>query len=264
MEQLRDKLWIWGQTPDGHHKTGDNYYNLPGSNIMTPLEGACYLGVSNCCRVVIGDHPKPPFDQHSMALTSMKKVVWSVLGASCSNSDGVDLKEVLRQAEMFPNITGGVLDDFFTEKDSTPRMTLDELKYIHTQLQNNKRPLDLWMVVYDYQLSSPIQQYLDECDVITFWTWKGRELRNLDKNFDTFKSMTPKKRRLVGCYMWDYGDCKSLSLDDMKYQCEKYYKWLKQGDIEGIIFCANCITGLGLDTVEWTRNWIKEVGNGEK
>jgi hypothetical protein len=261
MTKLRDKFWIWGQSPNAHHETGNNYYNLPGSNIMSPLEGAMYLGVNNCCRVVINNHPSPPFDQYSMALTSMREVVWSVLGASGSNGDGLDLDEVLRQSEMFPNITGGVLDDFFTEEDSTPRMTLDELRYIRTKLQNNKRPLTLWMVLYDYQLSSPVQQYLDECDVITFWTWKGRELRNLDKNFDIFKNVTHKKRRLAGCYMWDYGDCKPLSRDDMKYQCEKYYKWLKRGDIEGIIFCSNCITGLGLDTVEWTRNWIKEIGD---
>lgn len=263
MAQLRDKLWLWGQSPMAHHETGDNYYNLPGSNIMTPLEGAMYLGVRNCCRVVIHNDPHPPFDQHSMALTSMDKVVWSVLGACGSNDGGVDLKEVLHQAGIFPNITGGVLDDFFSEKGSIPRMTLKELQDIHTQLKNNKRPLDLWMVVYDYQLSSPVKQFLDECDVITFWTWKAREIKNLDKNFDILKNMTLGKRRLAGCYMWDYGDCKPLSLSDMEYQCEKYYEWLKKGDIEGIIFCSNCITGLGLDTVEWTRNWIKEIGNEE-
>jgi len=125
MTKLKDKFWLWGQSPNAHHETGDNYYNLPGLNIMTPLEGAMYLGVNNCCRVVIHNQPHPPFDQHSMALASMKQVVWSVLGASGSNNDGVDLKEVLRQAEIFPNITGGVLDDFFTEKDIKILQTLN-------------------------------------------------------------------------------------------------------------------------------------------
>lgn len=261
MAKLKDKLWIWGQTPDAHHKTGNNYYNLPGTNVMTSLEGACYLGVSNCCRVVINDTPKPPFDQHSMALTSMKKVVWSILGASGSNASGSDLKEVLRQTEIFPNIVGGVLDDFFTEQDSTPRMSLAELKNIRSQLQNNKRALELWMVLYDFQLHSPVKRYLDKCDIITFWTWKSCELKNLDKNFNKFKKMTATKRRLAGCYMWDYGDCKPLAMNDMQYQCKKYYEWLKNGDIEGIIFCSNCITGLGLDTVEWTKDWIAEIGD---
>jgi hypothetical protein len=36
---------------------------------------------------------------------------------------------------------------------------------------------------------------------------------------------------------------------------------LKKGDIEGIIFCSNCIADIGLETVEYTRKWIAEVGN---
>ncbi len=261
MTKLRDKFWLWGQSAGSHHAVMNNYYNLPGKNIMTPLEGAYYLGIPNCCRVVINNDPRPPFDQSSMALISIKNVVWSILGAS--GNDEIDLGEVIRQARLFPNINGAVLDDFFSEKDSMPRMSMDELKSIHKTLSGNKHPLELWIVVYDYQLNDPVKDYLNECDVVTFWTWKGSELINMDKNFDTLKKITPKKRRLAGCYMWDYGDCKPLSLDDMKSQCEKYYNWLKQGDIEGIIFCSNCIADLGLETVEWTRNWIQEVGNEE-
>jgi hypothetical protein len=36
---------------------------------------------------------------------------------------------------------------------------------------------------------------------------------------------------------------------------------LKKGDIEGIIFCSNCIADIGLDTVEYTRKWRTEVSN---
>jgi len=258
--KVRDRFWIWGQTPGGHHAVLNNVWNLPGKSIMTPLEGACYLGVRNCCRVVINNEPSPPFDQHSMALVSMREVVWSILGAAGSNGGGLDLDEVLRQAGMFPNITGAVLDDFFTEKDSTPRMSIDELRTAHGRLHGNTRALDLWIVVYDYQLKNPVGEYLNACDVVTFWTWKGRELANLDGNFERLKKMTPGKRRLAGCYMWDYGDSKPLTVDAMKFQCEKYLKWMRAGDIEGVIFCSNCIADLGLDTVEWTRKWIKEVG----
>ena len=75
--------------------------------------------------------------------------------------------------------------------------------------------------------------------------------------------MTPGKRRLAGCYMWDYGDHKSLSIKDMEYQCEKYMQWMEAGDIEGIIFCSNCIADLGLEAVEWTRKWIQGNGDSE-
>ena len=260
---LRDCFWLWGQSPGGHHAIQNNLWKLPGKNIMTPLEGACYLGIPNCCRVVIGNDPKPPFDQYSMALVTMQQVVWSILGAAESNHAGLDLDEVLRQASMFPNITGGVLDDFFTQEDGTfrPRMSIAELRNAHERLHANARPLDMWIVVYEYQLDKPVAEHLNECDVVTFWTWKGSELAHLDRNFDRVKKMTPGKRRLAGCYMWDYGDAKPLTLGDMKLQCEKYLQWMRSGDIEGIIFCSNCIADIGLETVEWTRNWIKTVSD---
>ena len=261
MGKLKDKFWLWGQNAGAHHEVMNNYFKLPGVNTMTPLEGACYLGVPNCCRVVMGNKPRPPFDQESMKLVSMRNVVWSVLGASGSND--VDIQEVLRQSEMFPNISGGVLDDFFTEHGSIPRMSIEQLRDVHEQLHNKRRPLDLWIVVYDYQLNSPVKEYLNECDVVTFWTWKGCELANLDRNFAQLKEMTPGKRRLAGCYMWDYGDSKPLTIKDMEFQCGRYLEWMKSGDIEGIIFCSNCIADIGLDTVEWTRKWIAETGNIE-
>ena len=263
MRILKDRFWIWGQSAGAHHAVMDNYFRLPGVNVMTPLEGADYLGVPNCCRVVMNNHPKAPFDDESSDLSSMKNVVWSVLGASGSNENGLDLQEVLRQADIFPNISAAVLDDFFTEKDSTPRMSLKQLKDVHRRLGKNVRPLDLWIVVYDYQLKNPVAEYLKECDVVTFWTWKGSELVNMDRNFELLKNMTPGKRRLAGCYMWNYGESKPLTVNDMKFQCGKYLNWIQNGDIEGIIFCSNCICDLDLDTVEWTKNWIKEIGNKE-
>jgi hypothetical protein len=126
-----------------------------------------------------------------------------------------------------------------------------------------KRELELWMVWYTYQLDYNVQDYTELCDVITMWTWKGCDLKNLDENIEKLLEKTPGKRRLAGCYMWNYGERKPLSVDDMKFQCEKYYDWIKKGWIEGIIFCSNCICDVGLDTVEWTKNWISEIGDEE-
>ncbi|MFH1902589.1 MAG: hypothetical protein ABIK20_00810 [Candidatus Omnitrophota bacterium] len=268
MVKLRDKLWIWGQDPGSHHgKT--NQWHLPGQNIMTPLEGACYLGVKNCCRVVMGGYPKPPFDQHSMALVSMNEVVWSAVGDSAStrnDENQTDIDEVIRQAEKFPNITGAVLDDFFvtSAQNKKARHSVESIRNLRDKLHGfSQRKLDLWLVWYEHQIDFDVQDYLDLSDVITFWTWNGSDLAMLDKNIKKVLDRTPGKRRLAGCYMWDYGACKPLTVDDMKFQCEKYYDWIKKGWIEGVVFCSNCICDIGLDTVEWTRNWIAKIGDEE-
>lgn len=33
---------------------------------------------------------------------------------------------------------------------------------------------------------------------------------------------------------------------------------LKEGKIDGIIFCSDCITDLPIEAIEWTRNWLFE------
>jgi hypothetical protein len=257
MTKLRDKFWLWGQSPNAHTS-----HKVPTSR-MTAMEGCTYLGIDRCCRVVMLNHPRPPFDQHSIAMEPLKEVVWSIIGAGGSecNDDGQgDIDEVLRQAEMFPNITGGVLDDFFFKW----RMELfppENIKKINEKLKTGcSRPLDLWCVVYDHQLDLPIQEYLEHCDIITFWTWKSENLAKMEENFKRLCDMTPDKKHMVGCYMYDYGNNQAMSLETMKMQCAKYEEWLKDGTADGIIICSNCCADVGLETVAWTKNWLKKIG----
>ena len=82
---------------------------------MTPAEGCDFFGIPNCCRVVMENLPPPPFDPESEALKHLKQVVWSVVGSGGSSRTDAklgDLEEVLDQARKYPNVTGGVLDDF--------------------------------------------------------------------------------------------------------------------------------------------------------
>jgi hypothetical protein len=266
MARLKDKLWLWGQDAGSHHAAGNNQWNIPGENKMNPADGAEFFGIKNCCRVVMSGSPEPPFDEESRELQAMDQVVWSILGDCDSrrnDAGGEDLAEVLRQAGMYPNITGAVLDDFFGSTGEG-RISIERLKEIKYELKHSvSRPLDLWLVYYEVHLGRPHQEYLDLCDVITFWTWNGRNLYELDANFEKVMKMTPGKKRLAGCYMWNYGEQKPMTIEQMDYQCSKYYQWLKQGCIDGIILCSNCIADVGLDTVEWTKDWIECVGMDE-
>jgi hypothetical protein len=266
--KIKDNFWLWGQNAGVHHGT-TNPYNLPGKNLMESREGCDFLGIKKCCRVAMGSGPFPPFDAEAEKIKDLKEVVWSAIGAGGlkqHNNDQSDLDEVLRIAEIYPNITGAIMDDFFLATEvpgkSSGRHSIESIQRISDKLHNfKKRRLDLWVVWYTYQLDFKVNDYINLCDVITLWTWKGADLQNLDANIQKFVSKTPGKRRLAGCYMWNYGERKPLTMDQMKYQLDKYYNWIKKGDIEGIIFCSNCIADIGLDTVDFTRKWIAEVGN---
>ena len=261
MPKLRDKLWIWGHEAGSHSKTAQRsgWGGIPPSR-MTPAEAAFYMGIQRAVMVVFDNLPRPPFDQHAKAFSPLAEVVWSILGdmSSTRNDGQSDLEEVLRIAAKYPNVTGAMMDDFF--KEGVPRYSEQALVEIRNRLRHGPRPLDLWMVLYDYQLSLPLGPFPDLCDVITFWTWKGSELARLEENFNRFEALCPRARRVLGCYMWNYGEKKPLAVDQMQHQCDLARRWLAEGRIDGVIFLASCICDLDLEAVEWTRNWISRHG----
>jgi hypothetical protein len=258
MAKIKDKLWLWGQSPGTHHTNAD--WNLPGTNRMTPVEGCEFFGIKNCCRVVMVNKPSPPFDKDADELRNLNKVVWSVVGDSGSDRTDTmcgELEEVIRLAKNYSNISGGILDDFFTPKRLEyfkPEHVRSMRKRLHTEPD---RKLDLSVVLYTNQLDWDIKTYLDECDIITMWTWEGSDLVNFDRNFAKVLSLTPGKRHMVGLYMWNYGEGKPLTRAQMDLQFDRCFTLLKDKSIEGVIICSNCIADVGIEAVDWTRKWIE-------
>ena len=257
---LKSRLWIWGQDPGTHHAERDNVYNLPGENKMTPDEGARYLGVENVCRVVMEDKPEPPFDGEAEKLKEFPKVAWSIIG-SCGSArnhgGGNDLDEVIDLSKKYPNIVAGIMDDFMCPSRMsvyTPDIIRGYADILHAH------NLSMWTVIYEHELMDEAAPYLAECDVITFWTWCGSNLKNLEENFSRVRSLcTPDKSLMVGCYLWNYGESRPLTMDEMKYQLDVYGAWLAEGKVDGIIFCSNCICDIGLDTVAYAKEWIARL-----
>jgi hypothetical protein len=205
--------------------------------------------------------PEIPYDQDSEAMRPCKEVVWSLLGAGGEPvTEWGDLEEVVRQSKMYPNITGGVFDDFFLPHRIS-HFTPEKLIEVKNKMcEDAGRHLDMWVVLYEFMLDRVpnLEGYLNEFDVITFWTWRGKEIPNIKANIDRIRAMAPGKKIMAGCYMWNYGERCPLTIEQMQEQCDTYLELVKEGVIEGIIVCSNCIADLGIECVEWMRNWINE------
>jgi len=102
---------------------------------------------------------------------------------------------------------------------------------------------------------------VNQVDKVAMWTWRSEDLVNLEANFEKLRRIVHPKPILLGCYLFDYGDNKQMTVDRMKQQCELGLKWLHEGRIEGMIFLASNVCDMELPAVEWTRQWIKSVGN---
>ena len=261
MNTLRDSLWIWGHDAGCHHKGAGLQWKIPGENKMGPAEAAEYLGIPNCCRVVFEGSPATPFDEESRKLSYFRNVVWSITGdvSSVRNSDGNDdLAEVIRQAKMFGNVTGGVLDDFFRPAQKDARMSLERMREVRDTLHSFERPLELWLVYYAALFDIDYSKYLDLVDVLTFWSWTSEELARAEENLERMCVLAHGKKCYAGCYLYNYGDCRELTDDEMKFQLELYLEMWKSAKIDGIIFCSNNIVDTGVNSINILRQWLAE------
>jgi len=260
-ETVRDRLWLWSHLAGSYN----GQYKLQRNSDLSPAAAAEALGMKNICMVRYGGKPAPDdFAGHMKSFGNLKHVVWSVIGDGSTQQINAqeDLTAVIEMKRKFGNLSGAVLDDFFLEPGSgakKSRISLDELKSMQSTL--HKHGLKLWIVLYDHQLEWDIAEYLQYCDVITFWTWKSEDLDNLEENLKTVKRLAGQKPVLVGCYLYDFGNQKPISARRVQAQCEQCYGWMKNGDIEGVIFCSNCVADLGLEAVEWTKRWIAKIGD---
>ena len=252
---VRDRFWIWS------HEAGayNGQWGLPKDSRITPVEGAAYMNVPNIIFVRYEDKPVPPFFQLAVPFWAMKNVFWSITGASGLTSDE-ERKHVFDLAAQNPNITGFMMDDFF-QGESGASLSIEELTDIRSRLTINGIPRKICVTLYTHQILPQFREHLALCDVISLWTWKAEDLKDLEANFRKLKELCPDHELLLGCYMWDFGVKQPMPLDQMKRQCELGLEWLKKGDIQGMIFLATNICDIELETVKWTREWIRAVGS---
>jgi hypothetical protein len=265
---VRDKFWVWGHVAGSHN----DQYGLFGSSRMTPAEGAFYLDVPNLQFIGYPD-PKDrckwlpeisSFEPYAISFRPLKRVVWFISGNRGWSLGKNGLDAIRGLAQKFPNIVGVQMDDFIRhglDGSLIGGFTPKELAFLRSQLQVDGHQLDLWVTIYSHDISNDLSEYLSQVDVVTFWTWRAPDLDTLEDAFAKCDKAAPRARKVLGCYMWNYGESKPMPIPFMQKQCELGLKWLRQGRIEGMIFLASNICDLNLETVEWTRNWIRDVGN---
>lgn len=259
---VRDRLWVFACPANS------DFPIMQRRSVMTPVESAFYLGVPNLIVVQASEGEakygrlEPPFAQYAVAMRPLKRVVWSVVGSGGFNAEN-ETREVLELARRTPNFVGIMLDDFFTgEKDGRrAQWNVEQLAEVRRQARQDGKKLDMLVTLYTSQLELPLQDYLALLDVYTLWTGSPADLRNLEANLAKAEKLAPRLRKMLGCYVVDYGEKKTMPVDLMKHQCETGLKWLQQGRIEGIIFLGNTTMDFGFEAVEWTREWIRKVGD---
>jgi len=271
-EIIRDRLWIFTCV------AGSDNDSLTAGGIstpsrMTPAEGAFYLGVPNLIMVRWRGLPAWPFDQYAVPFRPLKRLSWSVVGSGGRQDEGDDVGQVLAFAERTPNVTGLFFDDFFVSGGGgkhTGVLSPDELAAVREQLSACGQDLEMWVTFYSraldpahpshFEIESPAE-FLQHFDVITLWTRGGDSLTRLEQHVEALERLCPGPRVAIGCDFWDFANKAMVPIPLMEMQCELCLKWLKEGRISDMIFLANTVMDVGLEVVDWTREWIQAVGD---
>jgi len=266
---VRDKLWIFS------NPTNADYAYVRKRSVMSPVEAAVYMGIPNI--FMVQQYPgkgeeglykpfEPPFEQYTIALRVLKRVAWSLVGASGITKEW-ERQQVLSMARQTPNFVGVFLDDFFhDEGKEVASLSVDQLRDIQRQLKGTDKKMDMYVTFYARQLKLPIVEHLKLIDVITLWMWKPEELDDVDSHLTKLEEMVPGCRKMVGVYttaLQENGNPRwtSMPIPLMQKQCEQALGWLHSGRIEGIIVYGGTTLDVGYEAVDWTRDWIRRVAD---
>lgn len=266
---VRDKLWLFSNPINA------DWDMLHKRSVMSPFEAAVYMEIPNI--FMVQQYPgkgqeslykpfEPPFEQYTVPLSMLKRVAWSIVGASGVTHDW-ERQQVLSMAQKTPNFVGVYMDDFFHDKSApeVASLSLEQLRDVRRQLKTSGKKMDSYVTFYSHQLDLPIAEHLKLIDVITLWMWKPEELEHLDSHFTRLDKLAPGCRKMLGLYTTALNEHQTpawtgMPIPLMEKQCEQALAWLHSGRIEGIIIYGGTTFDLGFEAVDWTREWIRKVG----
>ena len=263
MAIARDKFWIFGVRPHQDDiwlgKSTENR-NYRWSRI-TPGEAALMLDVPNMLMINCDGIPVPFSAEaygYAESFCTMRKVLWGATG-SAGFRVGNEEKFICALAEKYPNIAGAFMDDFFGKFRGRPDAAEAAealLREIREGLSQACRPMELYVVWYTHE-SDVDPRLLGYIDGLTLWTWHSGELPQLEERFEKIEKAFPRQKKLLGIYLYDFTQGQPVPADLMELQCGLGLRLMREGRLDGMIFEANSVMGVGLPSELWLREWLK-------
>ena len=256
MPKFYEKLWNWG------HLEGSHNGCTPFECKMTPEEFAREYGIPNAFIVSYGGNIQPPYTEMAKRFSALREVKWSALGDASTPLPQHPLgntPDVIEAAEDVKNITGSIVDDFFSPvrvKRFTPRV-LSEMK-----AALNAKGLDFWCVLYSHELDTVdgLEKYLDCFDGITFWFWGCDKMTDTSGDIKKLMELAKGKPVMLGVYLWDYAQKRAMDTEIFTRQLEECKTLLVNGEIEGIVFCSSTLGDADIETNRILKRWVEENG----
>jgi len=260
--KLRDKFWLWGH-PEGRY---NNEWGNTRVSRMTPMEACLYLGISNTFMVPVGWEVNRR--QYNKSFKTLKQVGWDLTRKI--REPGV-IDAFLEEIREFPNVTSVVFDDYRQlHMDQLEALTPQGRMAVHDRLHNNGvRRLDTWMVLYirefgeDPARDEQWKAHIAPFDGVIQWNWKELDYRKIPEKFEIFKTLTPNKRRMFGCYLYNFGECREATAEAVLWQLDFYREKIYAGEAEGVVLHTNTMADLDMEAYDAACEWMDRHGDEE-
>lgn len=258
--KVRDCMWLWAHP---ERRFDEEYKDIPNSR-MTPMEGCLYFGVKNVfmCPVCWSLDRR----QYNKSFTTLENVAWECYAAG---KDPDVIRQIMEESRDFDNVTAMVYDDFVRGGEFR-EIPVENLYKVRDILHSNDiRRMDMWMVLYTNEFGlnekddTDFMKYIEPFDGITLWTWKESDVPLIPEKFEIFKRLTPDKKRMFGCYLWNFGEEKQGTRQAVEWQLDWYLEKIRNGEAHGIVLHSNTYADHDYDAFAAAREWMKKHGDEE-
>ncbi len=250
-----DIFWVWGNpemAQPGEHTTAS--FAQAG-----PMERARILGAPN---VIMAGNGLPESDEAAdkdmAGLADAQRIVWEIAPDKASGTPfdySKKIARVKRLAAANPKIEGVLLDDMSTVAIDAG-LKPEHLRAIREQLGDDNKRIRIWGVVYTMNLHDPkLADHVRELDVINLWTWHARDLPALEENVAYCSAQWPDKPIVVGLYLHDYGEGRSVPAELLTKQNETAFALARDKRVQGIVYLT---IDNEPDAVSQTAQWIRD------
>ena len=257
--KLRERIWIWG------HPENTLYSAVKRVSAVTPVQGLSYIGATN---VFFNDYIKH-FDMvlEGEHAKDVPKVGWALDFAATKPEN---TESIIRQKKLYDNTCIAIFDDFFAPSNPSNNYTLYTPELVlQIKEQLHGAGLELWVVLYTENFrqldKEVIDTFLPLFDGVSLWFWQEEEIDDYDNHIAKFLALTEGQKRMIGCYVYDFGGNKESTSSVVLTQLNKGRELLHSGAIEGLIVHSNIAFGLNPPSpaVEDCKAWLAVHGDEE-
>lgn len=268
MGRLKEHIWIWGHPTNAMYDILNNDKQQRGVSTISPVDGLTYIGASN---LFYNDYIKD-FDVmlECERAKDVPRVGWVVERLAVPGKEkSTDIPRIIELSKEYTNICIAIFDDFFSPANVTNNYvhySVEKLREYRETL--HKAGLELWVVLYSENIDlygiETLRPYLEEFDGITFWFWDEKDVAaSYDKYIDILLHELPEKKRMLGCYIYNFARGLAASPELVLEQLEKGSKLIKDGHVEGLIVHTNSAFALKkpFEAVEECKKWLAQHGD---